>query len=210
MGDRDDNYSPAFKTIFKPKTSANAPVQNTPYVSPYTTPTYTNPISESYITANPVTTPSTTPATSWNIPSDVYPTTTTYSGLPLSIQTQLASLFGQATPAIADYQKTLKSLASPASFISAYKPVQKGINESLINSLANKGILQSQQANNILGTSAQNVTSQYLQKLMELAGVQAQGTALPLSIADAMKYTSSYQANPLAPYELMAQILLGT
>jgi hypothetical protein len=119
-------------------------------------------------------------------------------------------LFGQATPAIADYQKTLKSLASPASFISAYKPVQKGINESLINSLANKGILQSQQANNILGTSAQNVTSQYLQKLMELAGVQAQGTALPLSIADAMKYTSSYQANPLAPYELMAQILLGT
>lgn len=146
----------------------------------------------------------------WNIPSDIYPTTTTYSGLPQNIQDQLSSLFTQASPAITDYQKTLKSLASPASYISAQKPVQKGINESLITALANKGILSSQQANNILTGSAQNVTQQYLNKLLEISGAQATGANLPLSIADAMKYTQSYQANPLAPYELMAQILLGT
>ena len=146
----------------------------------------------------------------WNIPSDIYPTTTTYAGLPQNIQDQLTTLFNKSAPAVDTYQKTLSALSSPAAFISAYKPIQKGVNQSLISCLANNGILNSQQATNILSASAQTVAQQYLQKLMEVAGIQAQGASLPISIADAMKFSTSYQANPLAPYELMAQILLGT
>jgi len=156
----------------------------------------------------------------FNIPSDLYASSgsgsksQSYSGLLGNLQSQfLEPYLKEAMPLQKQYSQVLSQLASPSSFIEAYRPVQKSLFNNMINDLSNRGILDSTVASNTLAQGGQNLASTYLQQLMGIANLfgQGQGSILSgLNLGTGSTGTStsqSYQEDPLEPYRLMAQLL---
>lgn len=143
----------------------------------------------------------------FDIPTDKFPTTTTYSGLPPEMMEQLQAYIDRTAPILDQYAGVLKNVASPASFISANRPVQKALVGDIINDLAQRGILSSTDAADLIREASMKVPQAYMQNLLGAAGALQTGAALPLAGYNVGRVSTSESINPLAPYELMLQAL---
>lgn len=143
----------------------------------------------------------------FDIPTDKFPTTTTYIGLPPEMMEQLQAYIDRTNPILDQYAGVLKNVASPASFISANRPVQKALVGDIINDLAQRGILSSTDAADLIREASMKVPQAYMQNLLGAAGALQTGAALPLAGYNVGRVSTSESINPLAPYELMLQAL---
>jgi hypothetical protein len=121
--------------------------------------------------------------------------------------TQLQDYINKANPMLEQYAGVLKNVSSPASFISANKPVQRALVNDIINDLAQRGILRSTDASQAITDASAKVPQAYMQNLISVAQALQSGAALPLAGINAGKVSTSESTNPLAPYELMLQAL---
>lgn len=138
---------------------------------------------------------------------DKYATrTTAYTGLPPEVIAQVQGMLGKTAPLIDQYSKLLGSLASPASFISAYGPTYKALIQKDIKNLAERGILDSEIAKETLAETSNKLPLAYIQKLGEIAETMKGGAGLYSDLLGNLKYSASESVSP-SGYELMARIL---
>lgn len=135
------------------------------------------------------------------------PTNTSYTGLSPEVSALVTKAMGGMSGIPGQYSNLLSSMASPASYISAQMPVQKALNEGLIRDLANKGILSSTQAEQILTESANKVPYSYLQNLKDIAPLFGAGVNTFADLANAGRYSESKITDPMAPYRTLGDLL---
>ena len=157
--------------------------------------------------------------TGFNIPTNIYPRSgstsksTSRSGLSESAMPYWKSYMNELMPMVGEYKNIMNMLKSPATFVEAYRPVQKGITESLIGNLASRGVLGGTTAENVLTRSAESVPTGYLQALQGIAGLFGQGAGMPLSALQLGQESTStgggtsYSENQSIPYQMMLQML---
>jgi len=140
----------------------------------------------------------------FGVPLDVYPFTArgsrerqfriSYQGLPSFAQSGLVGI--------------LESLQSPATFATAFQPtLSETINRTLGN-MARRGIISSSLIPETMSRIMQRVPSVWAQSLANLGNLYSiLRYATQLGLGGATSW--GLQANPLAPYQLRTQQLLG-
>lgn len=143
-------------------------------------------------------------------PGSLAPTTVSSSATGLSPEVNAAMIkyLTQSTQNLTGYQNVLGQLSSPQSFMAAYKPVYEQMLQSAINGLNNKGMINSTVAKGAIGDVGNEVTSKYLQQLMQIAGLYGTAANMPTSIADVLKSSTSgsVATDPLAAYKTIADL----
>lgn len=150
----------------------------------------------------------------FNIPTDVYSTSTSSSssGLPPQLLSQLASMIETLKPLAQKYTDYMNWLSSPGLFIDESKRMMKNILEPLYDTLAKRGLVDSSIKEEALEKAAEMIPQMYLAERMDIADLLRQAVALPFA---GMGYgresvAESLTEHPLQPYQLMAQMLLSS
>jgi hypothetical protein len=142
-------------------------------------------------------------------PTKYAPVSSSQSGLPDDVAAALKDYMTQATSSLSGYQSTLNSLLNPSTFSAAYKPVYDELIQGNINDLNKKGMISSKVASDTLAGTSNKVTSQYMQRILDV--VNAMGTAanLPANVAQLLNRSSSSSTNQASAYETVYNILAG-
>lgn len=160
----------------------------------------------------------------FNFPTDIMPTSTqsssTYSGLPSSYQTQLLStLMPQLSGALANMTGNIDDYTNQA--LSSYNT---SMNNTLrtdipaaIAKLANRGIINSTEGQKVLsdvyGKAATDASTKGYQTAMQAALLKANLPSILASLFELGKSSSSasssYQEDPTEMYKIMANMLMG-
>lgn len=149
----------------------------------------------------------------FDIPPDVFPTSqsASYSGLSPELQQRLGGYLDQLEPLLGQYRGVMDMLSSPGSFTAAYRPIQKDVNELLLKNMGQRGLISSTTAEKAFTKAAETVPQAYLSQLLGIADRFRTGAALPVTGLGMGTGTTSaaYTEDPLAPYTLMKQIIMG-
>jgi len=150
----------------------------------------------------------------FNIPTDVYSksTSSSSSGLPPQLLSQLTSMIKTLKPLTQKYADYMDWLSSPGLFIEESKRMMKNVLEPLYDTLAKRGLVDSSVKEEALEKAAEMIPQMYLAERMDIADLLRQAVALPFA---GMGYgrvgkSRSLTEHPLEPYQLMAQMLLAS
>lgn len=146
----------------------------------------------------------------FNIPTNLFPTSGSVSGLsPDVAQWVFDQLKTNYPQMFSGYQNTLNQLSSPESFIKAYEPIQQGLFKNLLDQYGQKGTLSSSVMSDALAQAMQWGPQAYYQNLANTANLYGQGVGTTQGLLNPLSGSVSSSTNPLAPYELMANMILG-
>lgn len=149
-----------------------------------------------------------------DFPTDVYPWSGSFSGLPGGFSQELANA---VMPQVQNY------MANPAQFTTDYLGgVQSSYANSLnnvlssvipqqVNSLANRGILSSTDGQNVIRDSISNTSTALMPSMMQNAAYAANSYGSNLgNLLSASNINTSYNEDKTQMYQILAQLLLGT
>jgi len=156
--------------------------------------------------------------TTLDIPTGLYPTATSTSasesGLYPEFKQPLMDLIKTLSPAAGEYMNLLGQASTPGAFQASFNPIMEGTVDKIVEDLAKRGLIDSGEKSKLLQQASQAVPQAWLSNLLNIAGQYGEAAKLPiLGIGEARYGTSggtSLSENPLAPYELMVNLLLGT
>ena len=132
---------------------------------------------------------------------------TSTSGVPDDVAAALKDYMAKASSSLSGYQSVLNNMLNPSNFAAAYKPAYDEVVQKGINDLSSKGMINSTVAGDTLAKSGNAVTSQYLQRLLDIASQMGTASSLPISIANALQQSKS--TNQAGAYETVYNILAG-
>lgn len=141
----------------------------------------------------------------FNIPTDVY--SGSYSGMNPAFLPMMENIMNKISPIIDKYNNFMSVLETPGAFAQGYRKFQKNVDRSILDQMANRGILSSSMTENALGEATKNSQNAYLNQLMGIGSLFSDASRLPLQALESTRYSRT--ENPLEPYQLMAQILMN-
>lgn len=139
-----------------------------------------------------------------DFPTDIGPYA--YTQLTPESAEQLAYFQSVMGPVLEQYTGVLDTMASPGAFIETMRPVQRGVNEALLTDWANRGIISSSTADQALAAAAEAVPMAYMQQLLGIADAYSKAAELPYTGVGLG--TESYQYDPTAMYDMIADMLM--
>ena len=155
-------------------------------------------------------------ATNFNIPTDVFPYSTSYAGLPEDFRTGfLSTLMPQLKSSIEGMPGNIDKYTQNA--LNAYKGMtgtaMKEAMPGLLNQLAGRNVLDSTVTSDAIGKTMRDIIGGYGAKgyetAMEGARMKAGMPQVLGNLAQLGQYSGGFQADPLAPYNTMANLIRG-
>ena len=146
----------------------------------------------------------------FDIPTDI---TSKYQGKIDDTLSTVDSYLERLDPLYDQYMDVMGTLSSPGRFSSSVYPIQKNVNQLLLNNLANRGIISSSMAENAFTTAAEQVPRTYMNQLLNIAGAYNQGIGQTMTgigqKVSGLGVGSYYTGQELEPYQMMTDILLS-